>query len=109
MQHTNERGSSPQGARGSALWGTGSRGGDSRSSVLWGKGGRGLVTMVVTALALAAPIVATADSGSGSGGKQPGWVQPFLLDKAKSASNDKVSVIITSTDGLSSAENAYKG
>ena len=28
--------------RGSALWGTGSRGGD-RSSVLWGKGGRGLL------------------------------------------------------------------
>ena len=109
MAHMNERGPGSPGERGSALWGTGSRGGDSRSSVLWGKGGRGLATMVVAALALSAPIVATADSGSGSGGKQPGWVQPFLLDKAKNAPNDKVSVIITSTDGLSGAESAYKG
>jgi serine protease AprX len=109
MGRTNERGYGEHGERGSALWGTGSRGGDSRSSVLWGKGGRGFATMVVAALALAAPIVATADSGSGSGGKQPAWVQPFLLDKAKSAPDAKIPVIITSVDGVLGAESAYKG
>src|SRR3954471_4634971 len=98
MSQHNERGAAQErGLRSSALWGTGSRGGDSRSSVLWGKGGRGLVTMVVAALALAAPIIATADSGSsgsGSGDRQSSWIQPLLLDKAKNAPDSKISVII---------------
>src|SRR6266545_3107843 len=84
MGQTNERGYGEHGERGSALWGTGSRGGDSRSSVLWGKGGRG------------------------TGGKQPAWVQPLLLNKAKNAPDAKISVIITSVDGVLGAESAYK-
>ena len=40
MSQNTERGARSE--RGSALWGTGSRGGD-RSSVLWGKGGRGIL------------------------------------------------------------------
>src|SRR5678815_5181023 len=99
MGQTNERGFGEHGGRGSALWGTGSRGGDSRSSVLWGKGGRGFATMVVAALALAEPIMAAADSGSGSSsGKAPGWVQPLLLKKAASAPGEKVPIIVSSDD-----------
>ena len=35
--------SGTHGERGSALWGTGNRGGESRSNALWGKGGRGAI------------------------------------------------------------------
>jgi hypothetical protein len=41
-----------QGDRGSALWGSGTRGGDSRGSALWGKGGRRAgATLISAALA----------------------------------------------------------
>ena len=63
MSQNTERGARSE--RGSALWGTGSRGGD-RSSVLWGKGGRGILVSCVAAFALAAPMAAMADSGKGS-------------------------------------------
>ena len=53
MSNKIERGARSE--RSSALWGTGSRGGD-RSSVLWGKGGRGIVVSCLAALALAAPL-----------------------------------------------------
>src|SRR5581483_4604920 len=73
MSKLNERGARSE--RGSALWGTGGRGGD-RSSVLWGKGGRGMAVLCVLVFALAAPLAANAsyqklaptwDLGSGSG------------------------------------------
>ena len=57
MSQLNERGTRSE--RGSALWGTGGRGGD-RSSVLWGKGGRGLLVASIAAVALAAPLAAMA-------------------------------------------------
>ena len=57
MSQNTERGARSE--RGSALWGTGSRGGD-RSSVLWGKGGRGILVTSVAAVALAAPMAAMA-------------------------------------------------
>ncbi len=57
MSKLNERGARSE--RNSALWGTGGRGGD-RSSVLWGKGGRGAVVTLVLAIALAAPVAASA-------------------------------------------------
>ncbi len=57
MSNSQERGAA--GLRGSALWGTGSRGGD-RSSVLWGKGGRGILVSSLLAVALGAPLAATA-------------------------------------------------
>ena len=49
------------GLRQSALWGKPSKG-ETRSSALWGKGGRGLLSLVVVALALTAPVGATASS-----------------------------------------------
>jgi serine protease AprX len=125
MSQLNERGANSE--RNSALWGTGGRGGD-RSSVLWGKGGRGMLvaTMVV---ALAAPLAATASPGkspvpapvptvapdpaapSGRPANSPGgktWIAKGLLDKSKSNPNDRVDVIIQSTDGTSGADNAVK-
>src|ERR687888_1412635 len=110
MSHSNERGAAERGLRSSALWGTGSRGGDSRSSVLWGKGGRGIVTTCIAVCALAAPLAATADPGKGSAAAASnGYVAKDLLEQAKSSPNGKVRVIIQSTGGVDAAEKAYKG
>jgi serine protease AprX len=133
MSQLNERGANSE--RNSALWGTGGRGGD-RSSVLWGKGGRGVLvaTMVV---ALAAPLAATASKGkpvkpvvpvapvataptstssdpappTGDQSNSPDgktWVAKGLLDKAKNKPNDRIHVIITSSDGSAKADQAVK-
>jgi serine protease AprX len=123
MSHSNERAAIERGLRSSALWGTGSRGGDSRSSVLWGKGGRGIVTTCVAVCALAAPLAATADPGRGTGGvaaavsapatvaapASTGHVAKDLLDMAKRSPNEKVRVIISSTGGVDAADKAVKG
>src|SRR5919202_2473913 len=121
MSHSNERGAAERGLRSSALWGTGSRGGDSRSSVLWGKGGRGIVATCVAVCALAAPLAATAGPGQGSGiaaapvpapaaaPASNNYVAKDLLAKAKSSPNEKVRVIIQSVGGTDAAENAFKG
>src|SRR5213594_2115674 len=98
MSHSNERGASERGLRSSALWGTGSRGGDSRASVPWGKGGRGIVATCVLVCALVAPLAATASPPvtgtlpAPATGPSPGsasFVAPGLLDKAKSNPGDK--------------------
>src|SRR6059036_1235842 len=111
MSHSNERGAAERGLRSSALWGTGSRGGESRSSVLWGKGGRGIVTTCLAVCALAAPLAAMADSGKGKGSNATasGYVAPDLLDKAKRNPGEKLRVIVTSTYGASDASNKLKG
>src|SRR5215218_8512900 len=101
MSQKIERGARSE--RSSALWGTGSRGGD-RSSVLWGKGGRGIVVSCLAALALAAPLTASADSGSGSGAAAAGFIAPGLLTKSGS-----VNVIIRSNGGTSDAFSKAKG
>ncbi len=134
MSQHNERGAT--GTRQSALWGTGSRGGD-RSSVLWGKGGRGILVSCICVIALAAPIAASAGNGHGKNkGTSPvvpvpttpvvsstpappsgdatntpdgkTWIASGLLDAAKTKPNDKVAVIITSSDGVDGAGKAYK-
>ncbi len=97
MSNKIERGAGSE--RSSALWGTGSRGGD-RSSVLWGKGGRGIVVSCLAALALAAPLTASADGGS----SDSGFIAPGLLTKSGS-----VDVIIRSADGTSDAFAKAKG
>jgi serine protease AprX len=125
MSNKFERGATEE--RGSALWGTGSRGGD-RSSVLWGKGGRGILVSCVAVFALAAPIAASAGSGKSNGSgvaaaaavaaanPAPGgkhantpdgqsWIAPGLLNGNP---NDQVDVIIMSSGGTSAAGNAYK-
>ncbi|HSL64659.1 MAG TPA: S8 family serine peptidase [Gaiellaceae bacterium] len=89
--------------RSSALWGTGSRGGDSRSSALWGTGSRGgehrshaigrvagLLAAAVAALSL--PLSAAADDARGRS-----YVAPGVLQAA--AKNDKVSVIVQAAPG----------
>src|SRR6476646_3458967 len=115
--------------RGSALWGTGSRGGD-RSSVLWGKGGRGLLAMTIVALAL--PLAATAgtikkppapkpvpvqpappapDVPKGDPSNTPdgrSWVAQPLLNQASSNPNQLVDVIVQSTGGVDGANRALK-
>jgi len=98
MSQLNERGA--RSARGSALWGTGGRGGD-RSSVLWGKGGRGMVVSFVLAIALAAPLAATAASTKSSTQNAPissSFIAPELLN-----ATGQVDVIITSTAGTADA------
>ena len=125
MSKLSERGATEE--RGSALWGTGGRGGD-RSSVLWGKGGRGMLLATIV-VAFAAPLAATASPGKGveptpvaapaadpaapSGGPANSpdgktWVAKGLLDKAKNNPNDTVSVIIQSAGGSTGADNAVK-
>jgi serine protease AprX len=101
MSHLSERGARSE--RGSALWGTGGRGGD-RSSVLWGKGGRGIAVACVAAVALTAPLAAMADSGKKSGSPLAGFIAPSLL-----SAKGPVDVIITSTAGLSDANAKLTG
>src|SRR3954451_10630467 len=102
MSNKIERGATSE--RSSALWGTGSRGGD-RSSVLWGKGGRGIVVSCLAALALAVPLTASAGSGSGGGsGADAGFIAPSLLTQSGT-----VDVIIRSTNGTSDAISKAKG
>src|ERR671932_907729 len=109
MSHSNERGAAERGLRSSALWGTGSRGGDSRSSVLWGKGGRGIIATCVLVCALVAPLAATAapstkgstlTSATGPGSGSASFVAKGLLDKAKSNPGAKLDVIIQSAGGV---------
>jgi serine protease AprX len=120
MAHDNERGARSE--RGSALWGTGGRGGD-RSSVLWGKGGRGMVVSLVLVVALAAPLAATAGNGTGKGTVAPvtapaapnaagndktTFVAPGLVSDSKTKPNAKVDVIIMASGGFDAAKNVQK-
>lgn len=95
--------------RSSALWGTGNRGGEHRSSALWGRGGRGIATGLVVAFALMAPFAALAGGGKGSsdGNAQGTFVAPGLVDKAKANGDQKLRVIITSSQGVGVAESAF--
>ena len=105
MSQNTERGSRSE--RGSALWGTGSRGGD-RSSVLWGKGGRGILVSCIAAFALAAPMAALADSGKGSKGDSGAIASSFIAPSLLNATG-KVDVIIQSSGGTSDAVSKTKG
>src|SRR3954468_19796910 len=105
MSQNTERGSRSE--RGSALWGTGSRGGD-RSSVLWGKGGRGILVTCVAAFALAAPMAALADSGKGKGSDSGAIASSFIAPSLLNATG-KVDVIIQSSNGTSDAVSKTRG
>jgi serine protease AprX len=101
MSQFNERAANTE--RNSALWGTGGRGGD-RSSVLWGKGGRGIVVTVL-ALALMAPVAATADTGKNASTPiANNFIAPSLLN-----AKGKVDVIIQSTGGVADANAKVTG
>ena len=87
----------------------GSASGEVKNSALWGTGrSRGLVTLVVVALALAAPMAASADSGKGNGGSKPTYVTPGLMRLADASPGTKVRVIVQSVEGSSKAENYAK-
>jgi subtilisin family serine protease len=75
------------GLRQSALWGKPSKG-ETRSSALWGKGGRGLVSMVLVALALTAPMGAAASS------PRLAYTTPGLLLAAKAKPAATFDVIV---------------
>src|SRR6478609_1481347 len=105
MSQNTERGARSE--RGSALWGTGSRGGD-RSSVLWGKGGRGILVSCVAAFALAAPMAAMADSGKGPSKDKGAIASSFIAPSLLNATG-KVDVIIQSSGGTSDAVSKTKG
>jgi serine protease AprX len=81
-----DRGSA-QGVRWSALWGKPSKG-ETRSSALWGKGGRGFASTLLVAVALCAPVAATAASG------HLAYTTPGLLASAKTSPNATFNVII---------------
>jgi serine protease AprX len=104
--------SSPRGEhRSSALWGTGNRGGDTRSNALWGKSGRGLVTALVAALVVAAPLAAGAPKQSKRGDLKLAprtYVDPILLAKASSEPESIVGVIIQADDGFGRAKRAFR-
>ncbi|HVC88838.1 MAG TPA: S8 family serine peptidase [Gaiellaceae bacterium] len=107
MSQFNERGARSE--RGSALWGTGGRGGD-RSSVLWGKGGRGMLVAAMAAVALAVPLAATAGSGNGkSATPAPAAVATSFIAPSLLSAKGQVDVIITSTAGLSDANQKMTG
>ncbi|MEO8289753.1 MAG: S8 family serine peptidase [Gaiellaceae bacterium] len=84
-----DRGST-QGVRWSALWGKPSKG-ETRSSALWGKGGRGFVSTLLIAVALCAPVAATASSGSD---RELAYTTPGLLAFAQESPNATFNVII---------------
>src|SRR4051794_27722456 len=92
MSQMNERGARSE--RGSALWGTGGRGGD-RSSVLWGKGGRGLLVTCVVVFALLAPMAAMATSSSAAPAAASNFIDPGLLK-----ANGQVDVVISYVQSL---------
>jgi hypothetical protein len=136
MSKLNERGARSE--RGSALWGTGGRGGD-RSSVLWGKGGRGMVVTLGLVCALAAPLAATAGNGKGKtpapapaptttttttsttssdssdpapdasgNGDQSTFVAQSLRNDASNRPNTKVDVIIMASGGFQASKRVEK-
>src|SRR5919106_5543867 len=99
---------SPKGeTRGSALWGTGNRGGDHRSNALWSSGkGRGLVTTALTLVALVLPAGAIADGG---GDAPRTWVAPGLLDRAARNPSSSIDVVVQSVEGSQRAADKAKG
>ena len=93
-----------QGERGSALWGSGTRGGDSRGSALWGKGGRRAGATLLGA-ALAAVILsfgASADNGSGTPASGT-FIPAALLSQAQADPSGSFNVIIQG-DGSADAD-----
>src|SRR3954471_19407150 len=101
MRETNDCGSKRE-ERSSALWGTGSRGGESRSSALWGKGGRNLVMGLAACAVLVFPFAAGANKGGADpkhGGRPTttsSYVTADLEQQANDSPNRKVRVIVQS-------------
>jgi serine protease AprX len=95
--------------RASALWGSGNRGGGQRSSALWGKSGRPFVVLAIAALALTAPVAATASRSAAKGDKNATYISKWLLDQAKAHPNQKFHVIVQSKQGATAAQISVRG
>ena len=97
-----------QGDRASALWGTGTRGGDSRGSALWGKGGRRVGATLVSAalaavvLSFGSAIPASADNGNGKPSSGV-FIPTALLSQAQADPNRSFQVIVQG-DGSADAD-----
>ena len=96
-------GGTRDGTRSSALWGTGSRGGDSRANALWGKGGRGLLAILTVLFVTTIPLAQASRSPNPTT-----YLDPLLEAKAHETPNALVKVIISSNDGTSDAANAFQ-
>ena len=89
--------------RGSALWGTGNRGGERSFGAR-----RGLLILLVGAFALGAPLAASAAGGTPAKAPQQGtYVQPALLKQAQAHGNQKLRVIIQAVAGTNAAVSAF--
>ena len=100
-----------RGVRSNALWGSGSRG-ESRKNALWGSGGRDgrrFAMAALAGLALVVPLSASADNGGGKGTGNGTYVSPGLLEHAGTKPNQKLHVIIQSSDGVSGAVESVNG
>ncbi|MGZ4382375.1 MAG: hypothetical protein ACXVZ3_13245 [Gaiellaceae bacterium] len=110
--------SSSRGTRGSALWGTGNRGGERSFGSR-----RGLVIALAGAFALSAPFaafagggtptkpslvpVATKVGGPKAGVQQGTYVPPALLKQAQANGNQRLRVIIQASGGTNAAVSAF--
>jgi len=88
--------------RGSALWGSGSRGGERSFGAR-----RGLVIVLAGAFALGAPLAASAGGGPKAGTQHGAYVQPGLLEQAQAHGNQKLRVIIQAAGGTNAAVSAF--
>jgi serine protease AprX len=94
---------SRQGERASALWGSGTRGGDSRGSALWGKGGRRAGATLINA-ALAAVVLSFGASLPASANSGPSvFIPAALLSQAQASPGDSFNVIVQG-DGSDDAD-----
>ena len=110
--------SSSRGTRGSALWGTGNRGGERSFGSR-----RGLVVVLAGAFALSAPLsafagggsptkpslvpVATKAGGPAAGIQQGTYIPSALLRQAQANGNQRVRVIIQASGGTNAAVSAF--
>src|SRR4029079_2074548 len=98
--------------RGSALWGTTKRDGQTRGSALWGNGGRGSALLLTLLIALVAIPLAAAggQSSSGSGSSGSGnansnvQIPDALLNTARANPDATFPVIVQGNDGEAVAE-----
>jgi serine protease AprX len=98
-----------RGERGSALWGTGHRGGDGRSLLAF-RHGRVVFFSLIAAIVLAFPVVASAGITKSAKHKPaPTWVSPSLLKRAAATPDQKVRVIITVDGDLAKTLKTVKG
>jgi serine protease AprX len=98
------RGGTTGDVRSSALWGTGSRGGDHRSRAGRGRGA-GILVAALASLCLVLPLAAGADDGKRPAG--PTYVAPAVYQAARNNPDGVIQVIIQSAS-TSQASDAVK-